>query len=627
MPGRAVRRFSRFQLLRLLGKSERTMVWLVIDDRSGQEGLLALPREPLPEDELALWLQTVRRAARLSHPALLPVVEAAAFQQRPYVLYDRGPWVTWSEVFSRQGLDPQDLARWAAHAAQALAFAHEAGVAHHDVQPWMLLCRDGGHGALLGLEVAGRWRPGHRQGAMEELQAVRRAALTDVLGLGLVMHQALAAQPALEEPDTGRVIARMPPAGNDIVRLPWTVPRAVPDPLRAIVNRATDRQERQRYRNARTLQRALEGWLKTVAGQEGGPLALVLDRLRSVGVLPAMPGGADQVARLALMERCRTGELASLVLGDMALSFELLRQVNGLAARQARAGEHDPVLMLRRAIAMVGLDGVRQAALSLRPWPGPLSAEAAREMMLLIRRVQRAARVAVALAPAGYDPEVVTLVAMMQNLGRLVVQYHFPEEAAQIRRLTQPDEGAGAAGEPGMGAEAAAYAVLGVDVEALGLAVAQHWGLPESLLHMMTRFGPRAVVRTPESDLDSLRVAGCCANELIDALSLPPRRVQPAVRAVVQRYARALGVTGTDMQDAVKSAVEAERSASAGRPAGGEPRGMASEAGSAQQTAPPAPGGAAGGSAGDAGASPPLPQGPSSLRLARTASGRWGATP
>ena len=46
-----------------------------------------------------------------------------------------------------------------------------------------------------------------------------------------------------------------------------------------IVNRATARQPRQRYLNARTLLRALEGWREAAALDGGGPLALLLDRL------------------------------------------------------------------------------------------------------------------------------------------------------------------------------------------------------------------------------------------------------------------------------------------------------------------------------------------------------------
>ena len=97
-----------------------------------------------------------------------------------------------------------------------------------------------------------------------------------------------------------------------------------------------------------------------------------------------------------------------------------------------------PVLTMRRAIAMVGLDGVRRAALSLRDWPGPLGSGAAAQLERAIERAQRGARIAQLLRPPGYDAEVVYLVALLQSLGRLVTHYHFPEEAAQIDRLMQP---------------------------------------------------------------------------------------------------------------------------------------------------------------------------------------------
>jgi len=406
------------------------------------------------------------------------------------------------------------------------------------------------------LEVAGR-PPEAAAGAMDELRAVRDAAVTDVLALGIVMHQALAGVAALEEPDVGRVIARMPPLGPDFVRLPWTVPRPVPEPLRAIVNRATDRQPRQRYRNARTLQRALEGWLKTSSEQDGGPLALLLDRLRTVGVLPAQPGGADRVAHLALMERGRTSELAETVLGDIALTFELLRQVNSAQVHGASVSGDGPVLMLRRAIAMLGLEGVRRAALSLRAWPGPMNEQAAEEMQTLIRRVQRAGRVAIRLAPAGYDGEVIYLITLMQNLGRLMVQYHFPEEAMQIRRLTQVADG----GEPGMTAEAASFAVLGTDVEALGVAVVRHWGLDETVQQMIRRFPPDAPVHHPENDNDILRTTASCANDLVDAMTLPAKMVNAGLGAVARRYARALNLTPRDLQDALQSDAAAQAKA------------------------------------------------------------------
>ncbi|MDE2367458.1 MAG: HDOD domain-containing protein [Burkholderiales bacterium] len=549
----AVRWFGRMQLLRLLGKSERTMAWLVEDSRDGAERMLVLPRVQ-PGDAAALehWMQVARRGARLNHPQIASALEVGAQDGWPYVTYEAAATV--ADRLPQRGLAGPEAAQWTAQLLQGLAFAHEAGVAHHDIQPYLLLVGEGGTVQLAGLGVAAEPATSTADplstidGRIRELH--RSAAERDVLAAGILLHRLLTGENPLEEPDIGRVIALMPPQGREFVRLSWNGTHPIAEPLRAIANRATDRQERQRYRSARTLLRALEGWLRIESEAGGGVLALLGDRLRSAGVLPASPGAAARAARLAMMTRERTNELAEVVLEDLALSFELLRLVNTAQVRGAQVSGTGPVLTVRRAIAMLGLDGVRRAALSLRPWPGPLTESGAAELERLIERCKRAARVAMALRPAGYDSEVVYLLALLQNLGRLVVQYHYADEAQQIRRLMQaaPNPREGEPEEPGMSEESAAYAVLGADIESIGIAVARYWGLDDSVLAMIRRHAPTAAVRAADSDDDLLQFAASCGNEAIDALAQPAARASAALHRVVQRYGRLLGFGMRELQ-------------------------------------------------------------------------------
>jgi non-specific serine/threonine protein kinase len=555
-----VRSFGRFQLLQLLGKSARTMAWRVADPRSGQELALVLPRKQAATPEaLERWIAAVRKAGRLNHPALAKAVDSGVVDHWPYVAYDPLQDATLAERLTSKGQPGAEVAAWAVQGLEGLAFAHEAGVAHHDLQPYLVLIGEQGQLRLMGTEVAPAEADSDttRGGAALDanaLAAQREAAQRDVLAFGLLMHGALAGTPALGEPDIGRALLLLPPWGRDIVRLPFATAQPVPEALRAIVNRATDRQERQRYRNARTLVLALQGWLKTDAEAGGGPLALLLDRLHSVGLLPASPGSADRAARVALMERERTMELAEIVMQDLALSFEMLRAVNTAQVRGGQVAGAGPVLTMRRAIAMLGLDGVRRAALSLRPWPGPLDDNGSAMLKRLFDRVKRAARVAQALRPAGYDAEVVYLVTLLQNLGRLAVQYHFPDEAHQIRRLMKPAPNAkeGEPDEPGMSEEGAAFAVLGTDLDTLGVAVARHWGLDAAVQHMVRRVAAGAPVRSADNDDDILRLTSSCANEAVDALMQPAPAVQAALQRVVQRYGRSLGLGLKELQLALE---------------------------------------------------------------------------
>jgi non-specific serine/threonine protein kinase len=572
----AIRWFGRLQLLRLLGKSERTMAWRVADPRSGQELMLVLPRVQ-PPDAAAFerWQLALRQASRLDHPHLAAVVESGVQDGWPYVAYDPREEATLAERLPAKGLPGTEAAALAVQALQGLAFAHEAGAAHHDVQPYLVLVGESGQVRLAGLAVASELAlreslgasTAHADPAARLRQ--RSAAERDILAVGLLLHGVLAGHGALDEPDIGRLIHRMPPQGREIVRLPWTVAHPVAEPLRAIINRATDRQERQRYRSARTLQRALEGWLQSEAGADGGALALLSGRLRTLGVLPSMPGAAARAARLALMVRERTNELAEVVLEDLALSFELLRSVNSAQVRGTQLSGSGPILTVRRAIAMVGMDGVRRAAHSLREWPGPLQEGAALELQRLIERCKRAGRVAVALRPAAYDAEVVYLLAMLQNLGRLVVHYHFADEAQQIRRLMQPAPSPreGEPEEPGMSEQGAAYAVLGADIEAIGSAVARHWGLDDGVLTMIRRLPLGTAVHTAEGDGELLRTVASCANEAVDALGQPAPRLANALHHVVQRYGRLLGIDLRELQDALQGTPVAQSTATVPAPA------------------------------------------------------------
>ena len=108
---------------------------------------------------------------------------------------------------------------------------------------------------------------------------------------------------------------------------------------------------------------------------------------------------------------------------------------------------------------------------------------------------------------------------------------------------------------PGMSEEAASYAVLGVDVESLGAAVARHWGLNDEVIHMIRRLPLNRPVRSPDGDGDLLRMAASAANEAIDAITqLPAAKVGAALGAVVQRYGRGLGITLRELNDALHSA-------------------------------------------------------------------------
>lgn len=569
------RAFGRFELRQLLGKSAGTMLWLAFDPRAGGEVMLTMPRvQPTDPAALEQWQRDVRFAARLNHPNLAPVAEVGLQDHWPFIAVERVQGVTLGEWLAlHPNPKPAEVVGWVCDLLRGLAFAHEAGVAHLDPQMHSLLISERGSVSVMALATAGdaariahdaaRVASHERTMAMDpgELRAQRAAATRDLLACGVLLHRLLTGQPVLDQPDTAIVIARLAPVGRELVRLPWSTPLPIPEALRAIANRCTSSQERLRYQSARTLLGALSGWLEAQSEDGGGPVALLLDRLHSVGHLPALPGLAARVAKVTGLESQRTDEIADQVLADTALSFELLRTLNSAQVQGTQIQGNGPVLTLRRIISLIGVNGVRLAANTLRAWPGPLNEPQAAALQVTLDRVRLAGHTAQALRPPGYDPQVVYLIAVLQNLGRLMLRYHFADEAEQIEQLMKPaSRDAGQPEQPGLSEEAAAYAVLGIDIESLGAAVARQWGLGDDVMQMARRLPPEANVRKPDSDAEMLRLTASAANDAVDAVSLlGGPRVVAALGQIAQRYARALAVTSRDLADGLQAAREVLR--------------------------------------------------------------------
>ena len=564
-----MRQFGRFELRALLNKSSRSMLWLVFDPRSQQELMLCLPRlAPGNPTATAQWLKRAHLGARVSHPNLAPVVEIGQVEQWPYIAYDRALGETLDERLARQSSPlPGDASDWICQFLQGLAFAHEAGHAHRDVQAACFIINGANQVKLLGLEVAQEVEADSAEFSTLTRSAAREAAEEDVLGVGLLLHRMLSGQPVLGQADLALVMREMQPLGREVLRLGFQTPHPIPDPLRAICNRATDRQPRQRYHLGRSFLRALDGWRLAAANGDDAPVAQLIDRMQRDGHLPSTSTALQRIAQSPTGDRQHTSALSELVLQDMALSMELLRRVNN-ALKQHGVVDSGAVLSLQRAIAMLGLNGLQQAARSLKPWPGPMNAATEADLRSLMARVERAGRVAQALRPAGYDPEVVYLVTVMQNLGRLLLQYHFPDDAAQMRELMQAPEPSAAQPHPLPPSEqAAAYAVLGCDLDTLSSAVARYWSLGDELIQMIRRQPIETAVRSADGDAELIRLTCSLANELVDGLSrgdAGSARQQAVVELATRRYSRALGLGLREVLDALNPPKPQDASAASG---------------------------------------------------------------
>ncbi|MEO8297520.1 MAG: HDOD domain-containing protein [Burkholderiales bacterium] len=541
-------------LTQLLGRSSLTMAWLAHDPRAKADVMLMMPRKaPGSRAQLDAWMESARRAARLSHPRLQVPIEIGHHEHWPFQVFERpqGLMTLAEAIHGRHPPPPLDVAAWCLDLLEGLAYAHDAGVAHGDVGLHSLTVDRQGRVAAWGLASA-------VQGMATQVNTLdpgvlreqRAASDRDVVAVGLLLHWLLAHAPALDEPDLPSAMHRI---GQEIVRLPWTLPQPVPEALRAIVNRATDRHEKRRYLSARSFERALSGWRKVEAEESGGAIALLVDRLHSVGHLPARAGLAQRVVQVVRMENQRIDDLTDVVLQDPALSFELLRMVNSASYGGQR---ETAVTTVRRALQLLGIAGLRRAASAMRAWPGPLKEDAAMALEQGLRRACWAGHLAEDLVPPGLDAESALLAAQLQHLGKLLALYHFPDEAQQIILLMQPQPAInpGEPASPGLTEQAAAMAVLGVDLQSLAMAVARHWGLDETMQDIMQPLPRDRTVRSPDSVSAWLRLVASCANETLDAARLTGPAQNKAFAIIAGRYAKTLDYSPDVLKEALVSA-------------------------------------------------------------------------
>ena len=529
------------------------MHWSARDTANGRLVVLVLPRQQLKSKEAHEdWRAAASRAQKVEHPHLARLLEFGVHEHWPFAAFEAGDGPSLEDLVQdkKSPLDVVELAETAARLCDALATAHEAGMAHGDLQAHAVVRTAQGQMVLVGLGVlaAEQLRATlRRQGkagqdpGMTDMEVVRSSARNDLVALGVVLYNALAVESALDEVDVSKVLDRIEPHGREWIRLSSASPRKIPEPLRIIINRAIDRRDSQRFKSAKTFQVALEGWLQAHGAAEQGPLSLVQARIHRFGLIPASQAAVDRLSNVVSMEREHVNGIAEVLSDDLALTMEALRVANLARTVEGQSRAGGSILSVRRCISMLGLEGVRRLTERVKLWPGELNPVHSDTLATVMQQSQAAVQVALAVRPAGYEAELVQVVTQLQVLGRLVLAHLLPDEYAQIRRLAWPHT------VPGdeervtpLGEQTAAYGVLGVGLEELGLSVAHFLGLGEDALHMLRRIPTSVLVHPPTSDDDTLRLVGSCANDAIDALNLAPQQAAAALASTVQRYGHVL---------------------------------------------------------------------------------------
>ena len=562
---------GRFELQRVLGEGAQATVWLGFDARLEREVAVKLMRADAAAEPEAVnqWLQEARSVSRLTHPHIVPVFEAEVQGRQPYLVFEYVPGPTLAQHLKARGALPaHEAVAMMLGVLDALEAAHASGVVHRDLKPSNILVDGAGRARVMDFGIAARLHdPGNLDQVVgtpgymspEATQGGLPTAAMDVFSVGVVLVEMLSGEKLVKERDPYRAMHHV--ASVDL-KLPDSLSSEVDDGLRPLLLRALARDPARRWPSAAAFRDALKAWLtpapasddappQAEGGGGSGTLDFLLRRMRHKSDFPALSDSVTRIQRVANSENETLNSLSGEIRKDVALTNKLLRLVN--TAHYSSAGGN--ISTVSRAVALIGFAGVRNMATSLVLLEHMHDKAHANQLKEEFLRALMAGMVASELGTLLRESEEAFIGAMFQNLGRLLTEFYFVEEARQVRGIVAA---AGQGGTAGAVSEATASAqVLGLSFEALGLGVAKAWGLPATLQSCMSKPKGEAPIRAPQDAGERLRWLSFAANQITDTLlNSPPELAQARVAEVAKRYSRTLGLSTAHIEAASAKAQE-----------------------------------------------------------------------
>ncbi len=555
---------GRFELRRILGQGAQSTVWLAFDPRMEREVAIKVmrPGDGSDDSAVAQWLQEARSVGRVTHPSIVPVYEADIQDRQPYLVFEYIAGQTLDQLIKQRGALPApEAVALMMDILDAVAVAHAAGVVHRDLKPSNVLVDASGRARVMDFGIAARIKDLSRVDAAvaaggtvgylapEAANGDTPSASMDIFSAGVVLAELLTGRPLIDERDPARAIYRLL---HEQFTLPASAGTDVDDRLRAVVNRALVQDPKQRFASARSFQSELEQWSQPLANAAGtggeaagsrSTLDFLLRRMRHKSDFPALSESVVRIQSMATSETESVNSVTNEILKDVALTNKLLRLVN--SAHYARGGN---ISTVSRAVTLVGFNGIRNMALSLvllEHMQDKAQAEQLKEEFL---RSLMAGSIGAELCPVLRESEEAFIGSMFQNLGRLLVQFYFAEEAHQIRSLVRSKR------EP-VPEAAAAVTVLGLSFEELGVGIAKAWGLPQTIQRCMRKPSGTPPGKAPAEFSERMRWISMAANEIADVLlHSDPKEVDSHIAGITRKYAQVVGSSASDMQAATVKA-------------------------------------------------------------------------
>jgi serine/threonine protein kinase len=263
-----------------IGRGAMGVVYRAYDPQIGRQvaiKTISLTGQEFADEQeyRARFLREVRAAGRLSHPGVVTIFDAGQDPetQEPYLVMEHVTGEPLSKILARQRKLNMPLAlQYAQEIAEALDYAHNQGVVHHDIKPANILITEDGHAKIADFGVA--WlrqeitQVGEVVGspaymAPEQMSGKHGDARSDLFSLGVVLYSMITGFRPFQGNSAKTVVFKV----MNIDPVPVTSFQTEVSPeLDAIVSRAIAKDPEDRYPSGAALARAIQRFRDTGSG-------------------------------------------------------------------------------------------------------------------------------------------------------------------------------------------------------------------------------------------------------------------------------------------------------------------------------------------------------------------------
>jgi eukaryotic-like serine/threonine-protein kinase len=262
---------DRYRIERELGHGGMATVYLAQDLKHGRlVALKVLRPELIPTLGAERFHREIRIASGLQHPHILSIHDSG---EALGVLYYAMPYVEGESLRARLAREVQltadEAVRIVGEVAEALAFAHAAGVLHRDIKPENILLASGhavvaDFGIARAIDAAGSERlteTGLALGTPHYMSPEQASgsrvldARSDLYALGCVLYEMLAGEPPFNGPSAQAIMARH---AVDPVPPLRTIRSTISPALEAVVGKALAKVPADRFGTALEFKEALD---------------------------------------------------------------------------------------------------------------------------------------------------------------------------------------------------------------------------------------------------------------------------------------------------------------------------------------------------------------------------------